>query len=132
MLIPTYEPVSGVSAFADSENITYTGVKTNEDRVEFLEQFGWTVDSTPVEEKEIVIPSEFDQVMSDYNNMQKQQGLDLEKYRRKTVTKYTYNVTNYENYTGTIYANILVYRGRVIGGDISTADVSGFSHGFSK
>lgn len=132
VLIPTYEPVSEVSAFADGENVNYTGVKTNEKRIAFLKQFGWDVDSTPVEEKEIIIPSEFDTVMTDYNNLQKSQGLNLEKYRRKTVTKYTYNVTNYENYTGTIYANLLIYRGRVIGGDISTADVSGFSHGFSR
>lgn len=132
VLIPTYEPVSEVSAFADGENVNYTGVKTNEKRIAFLKQFGWDVDSTPVEEKEIIIPSEFDTVMTDYNNLQKSQGLNLEKYRRKTVTKYTYNVTNYENYTGTIYANLLICRGRVIGGDISTADVSGFSHGFSR
>ena len=32
--------------------------------------------------------------------------------------------------TALFLANVLVYRGRVIGGDICTADVSGFVRGF--
>ena len=120
-LIPTYD--SAEEAFKDGENITYSGVKTNEDRIKFLSQFGWTVESEPAEEAEVTIPSEFDRVMASYNELQKQQGLNLEKYRRKKVTRYTYVVT--------IYANILVYRGKVIAGDICTADSSGFTHGLS-
>lgn len=69
--------------------------------------------------------------MASYNELQKQQGLNLEKYKRKKVTRYTYVVTNYPDYTGVIYANILVYRGKVIAGDICTADSSGFTHGLS-
>jgi hypothetical protein len=56
--------------------------------------------------------------------------LDLSKYKKKTVTRYTFMVTDYKGYEGTVYANVLVYRGRVIGGDICSADVSGFIHGF--
>ena len=41
-------------------------------------------------------------------------------------------MTNYPDYEGTVYANVLVYRNRVIGGDICSADVSGFVHGFEK
>jgi len=33
---------------------------------------------------------------------------------------------------GKVYANILVYRNKVIGGDICSADASGFIHGFEK
>ena len=128
-LIPTYD--SAEEAFKDGENITYSGVKTNEDRINFLSQFGWTVESEPTEEAEVTIPSEFDRVMASYNELQKQQGLNLEKYKRKKVTRYTYVVTNYPDYTGVIYANILVYRGKVIAGDICTADSSGFTHGLS-
>lgn len=58
------------------------------------------------------------------------QGLDLSKYKRKDVTRYTYKITNYPDYDGTVYANILVYRGKVIGGDICSADVNGFVRGF--
>ena len=58
--------------------------------------------------------------------------MDLSKYKKKTVTRYTFVVTDYEGYEGTVYANVLVYRNRVIGGDICSADVNGFIHGFEK
>lgn len=132
-LIPTYEADSPASAetFKDGESINYSGIKTNDDRVSFLKQFGWEVQADPADESEITIPSEFDSVMESYNDIQKKQGLDLEKYKRKKAMRYTYVVTNYPNYTGVIYANVIVYRGKVIGGDICTADTSGFTHGFS-
>ena len=46
--------------------------------------------------------------------------------------RYTFTVTNYPSYEETVYANVLVYRNRVIGGDICSADVSGFVHGFER
>ena len=46
--------------------------------------------------------------------------------------RYTYEITNYPDYKGTVYANLIVYRDRIIGGDICTADVNGFIHGFEK
>ena len=111
---------------------SYDKVKTAEDAAKFLTQFGWTVDATPVEEKAVTIPAEFDKIFSAYNEMQKAQGCNLLKYKNKDVTRYTFSVTNYEGYEGTVYANVLVYRNRVIGGDICSADVAGFVHGFEK
>ena len=128
--VPTY---SGgfVAANADGEvSINYEKVKTAEDAANFLSQFGWTVDPTPVETKTVTIPSEFDKVFAAYNEIQKAQGLNLSKYKGKDVTRYTFTVTNYPNYDGTVYANVLVYRNRVIGGDLCSADVSGFVQGF--
>lgn len=110
----------------------YDGVKTGEDRIKFLRQFGWEVKSEPVEAVEVTIPSEFDKIFTGYNEIQRRQGLDLSDYKKKKVMRYTYEVTNYEDATGTVYANILVYRNRVIGGDICSADVTGFIHGFEK
>jgi len=119
------------SVYAGESTVDYSDIETNEDRINFLKQFGWEVESEPAEEEDVTIPSEFDKVFVNYNQIQKQQGLDLSKYRRKNVTRFTYIVTNYPNYDGTVYANILVYRGNVIGGDICSADVSGFVYGFS-
>ena len=48
------------------------------------------------------------------------------------MTRYTFTVTDYPDYEGTVYANVLTYRGRVIGGDICSSDVNGFIHGFEK
>lgn len=121
-----------VAVFADDGTVIYTNAKTNEGRIAFLQKFGWTVSQEPVSTTEVTIPTEFDSVFIGYNDLQKLQGLDLTKYKRKNVTRYTYTVTNYENYQGTVYANLLIYRGRVIGGDICTEATDGFIHGFSK
>ena len=112
--------------------IRYDKVKSADDAAKFLAQFGWVVDAGSVEKREVTIPSEFDKVFAGYNEMQKSQGLDLSKYKKKAVTRYTFTVTNYDGYEGTVYANVLVYRNRVIGGDICSADVNGFIHGFEK
>ena len=109
--------------------------KSADDAAKFLGQFGWIVDAGSAEARDVTIPAEFDKVFAGYNEMQKAQGLDLSKYMKKTVKRYTFAVTNYADRTdsdvkGTVYANVLVYRNRVIGGDICSADVSGFIHGF--
>ncbi|MDD6799098.1 MAG: DUF4830 domain-containing protein [Firmicutes bacterium] len=129
-LIPSHAPTAASLMYSGVSKINFSKVKTNEDRIAFLSQFGWTVDSTPVEEKEVTIPDEFDRVFTAYNDLQKQQGLDLSRYRRKKVMRYTYSITNYPDYNGTVYANVLVYRNNVIGGDVCSADVNGFIKGF--
>ncbi len=121
----------GVSASVNVD-IDYTGVKTNEDRIEFLAQFGWQVKPEAVESVEVTVPEEFDKVFTAYNELQKRQGLDLSKYKKKNVQRYTYEITNYDGYDGVVYANILVYRNRVVGGDVCSADVKGFMHGLEK
>jgi hypothetical protein len=113
----------------------YDKVKTADDAAAFLGQFGWLVDAGSVETREVTIPAEFDKIFAGYNELQRAQGLDLAKYKKKTVTRHTFTVTNYADRadaacTDTVYANVLVYRGRVIGGDICSANVSGFIHGF--
>jgi len=129
-MIPTYEPTAASLMYSEAASYDYTGIKTNEDRLNFLSQFGWTAEPTPVEEVAVTIPKEFDKVFIGYNELQKQQGLDLAKYKNKDVTRYTYRITNYPDYEGTVYANILVYRGKVVGGDLCSADVNGFVSGF--
>ena len=58
--------------------------------------------------------------------------INLEKYKNKDVTRYTYEITNYPDYDGKVLANIIVYKNKVIGGDICSADVNGFLHGFER
>lgn len=130
--VPTYTISSQTSADASEVSYSYDKIKSAEDAVGFLSQFGWEVEATPIESKEVTIPAEFDKIFSAYNELQREQGLDLSKYKRKQVTRYTFRVTNYEGYEGTVYANVLVYRNRVVGGDLCSADVTGFVHGFEK
>lgn len=129
--VPTYAISSQTSATpGEQASYSYDKVKSAKDAKDFLAQFGWEVNEQPIEVKTVTIPAEFDKVFAAYNEMQKAQGLGLSKYKNKDVTRYTFAVTNYKNYEGTVYANVLVYRNRVIGGDICSADVSGFVHGF--
>ena len=127
-LIPSYSIDTTKEIALMNEKISFDNVKTSNDAVKFLSQYGWTVIETPIESCEITIPDEFDKVITSYNEIQKQQGLDLTKYSKKTAQRYTFKITNYPNYEGTVYANVITYRGKVIAGDICTADAKGFIH----
>lgn len=132
--VPELQPVAATSTEVaeESETVSYEKIRSNEERVAFLAEFGWEVDATPVESTTVTIPREFDKVFAAYNELQRGQGLDLSTYSGRTVERYTYTVTNYADYEGTVLANLLIWRGRVIGGDICSADASGFVHGFSQ
>jgi hypothetical protein len=122
-----------VNASADvSADYSYDKVKSVADAAKFLSQFGWTVNAADAETKTVTIPAEFDKIFASYNEIQRAQGLDLAKYKKKDLTRYTFEVTNYDGYDGKVLANVLVYRNRVVGGDICSSDVSGFVHGFEK
>ena len=123
-------PVLGAKEVNSNVEINYSKIKTNENRREFLRQFGWEVSPEAVESEQVTIPSDFDKVFAGYNEIQKRQGLDLSKYKGKTMMRYTYDVTNYPGYEGKVQVNILVYRNKVVGGDVCSADVNGFIHGF--
>lgn len=123
--------VDDVSVSAEMD-IDYSGIKTNDDRIKFFSQFGWQIDPEAVESVEVTIPEEFDKIFTAYNELQKRQGLDLAKYKGKNVRRYTYRVTNYDGYDGTVYASILVYRNRVVAGDVCSADTNGFMHGLQR
>lgn len=126
-LIPKYEPAS---VYVNEEKINFNKISSNEDRIGFLRQFGWEVKSDALDEATVTIPLEFDTVYQSYNTLQEKQGLDLEKYKNKQVTRYTYEITNYPDYDGRVLANVIVYKNKVIGGDVCSADVNGFLHGF--
>ena len=128
VLVPTYAAEESQPTIS----YTYEKVKSEDDAERFLAQFGWIVDATPLEVSEVTMPDEFDKIFAAYNEIQKEQGLNLVKYKRKKLTRYTFEVTNYEGYDGKVLANVLVYRGRVVGGDVCSADVEGFVHGFEK
>ena len=59
------------------------GVKTNEDRVAYLADFGWQVSPEPIATQEMLIPKEMDESYNEYLALQSGQGFDLEKYAGK-------------------------------------------------
>ena len=119
--------VNGAFVEASSQSIDFGGIKTNDDRVAFISQFGVSVDSEPLESVEFSLPKDFDRIIAGYNEIQRSQGLDLSKYKNKKVTRYTYSVKNYADYDGEVTVNLIVYRSTVIACDISSASPDGFT-----
>ena len=103
---------------------------SNEERVKFLTDLGWEVTSTPKESGQIRIPAESSEVYDRYNALQKSQGYDLTQFAGKTVTRYLYEIKNYPGTTEPVYASILVYRDKIIGGDITVSGPGGQVRGF--
>lgn len=119
------------AALSEKIKVEKAPAKTNQQRVEFLSQFGWTVQEEPDEILEVVIPKEFDEVYQQYNEIQKAQGCDLEKYAGKRCKRYSYNITNYPDHPENIHGNLIVYNGKIIGGDVCSLELDGFMHGFA-
>jgi hypothetical protein len=88
------------------------------------------VESEPLEILEVIIPEEFDELYTAYNEMQIAQGFDLSEQAGRRVRRFAYRITNYPGTQEPVRAHILVYRDRVIGGDICSETAGGFMHGF--
>ena len=114
---------AAVSASAPAE-VDFSGIKTKEDRVAFMTSLGIRV-ADGEQSQVFVIPKSFDRVILGYNEIQKKQGLDVTKYTRKKITRYTYEVTNFDA-EGKVYANLFIYRNRIIACDVSSLDGDGF------
>ena len=103
---------------------------TNEERLAFLAQYGWEVDSAPVETQEVRVPEEFNEVFTRYNELQLSQGFDLTPLAGKILKRYVYAITNYPGGSTQCYATVLVYKNEVVGGDINCTGQGGSIHGF--
>lgn len=125
--------MSGEKEPAANDSAVNYKASNSAERKAFLSQFGWKISDDPVEISEVIIPEDFDAGYSEYAEINKAQGLDLEPYKGMRAKRWTYDVLNYpglENLKGTVQANLLIYDGRVIGGDICSLEQGGFLHGF--
>ena len=100
-----------LSLLFPSETGDYSGV---------IRSQGYAPSSEPVEIVEVHIPAEWDNVYNNYNALQKEGGFDLEPWKGRTCTRYTYLIPEH-NARG----NVLVYSGVVIGGDICSITLDG-------
>lgn len=105
-------------------------MSTNDGRVQFLTDFGWEVAASPVESTQVRIPKDANDVFDRYNALQKSQSYDLSEYAGKTVMRYVYEIKNYPGATEPVYATLLVYKNKVIGGDVTDTAAKGVVRGF--
>ena len=106
------------------------GGASNEQRVQYLKDFGWDVTTSPVESGQVKIPEEVSEVFDRYNKLQQGQGYDLSKFAGKNVMRYVYKINNYPGTTEPVYATLLVYKNQIIGGDITDTAAKGHIRGF--
>ena len=104
---------------------------TNDTRVKFLTDLGWEITASPTESAEVRIPTKSDEVFDRYNELQKSQGYDLSKYAGKKVMRYVYQVENFPGAKEPVYATVLVYKDKIIGGDITDTTPGGKVQGFA-
>ena len=109
---------------------TAPAADTNDARVKFLTDLGWDVTASPAEAAEVKIPRDADEVFDRYNELQKSQGYDLSKYAGKKVMRYVYKINNYPDAKEPVYATLLVYKDKIIGGDITDTTPGGRVRGF--
>lgn len=109
-------------------------MKTEAQRQDFLSEMGWEVSDEYDECKAVVIPEKFNEVYAGYNKLQKQQGFDLSKFKGKTAEVYTYSVKNYKGCEkdGHVKANLIIYEGQLIGGDVCSTELDGFMQGLKN
>ena len=104
---------------------------SNDDRLAFLQSFGWEVETTPKETREVRIPQEFNEVFTRYNELQQEQGFDLSEFAGKTAKRYVYTIQNHPDGGNDHYATVLVHKNKIIGGDVTSTGQGGSMHGFA-
>ena len=114
------------------EPTAVTTMSDNDSRVEFLQSLGWQVTTSPKEASQVKIPTEQSPVYSRYNDLQKSQGYDLTQYAGKNVMRYVYEVSNFPGAEQPVYATLLVYKNKIIGGDITNTAQQGAVQGLKK
>ena len=107
-------------------NVSSSNIRSNDDRIAYLASLGWDCDPECVVEKNIVIPREFNEIYTQYNEFQLAQGFDLTNYQGMEVTLYAYRVRNFADDSETVYAQLIICGSEVIGGDVHSTSADGF------
>lgn len=114
--------VSGQTAPTFAQVSTKKGIQSAEQAAEFVQSLGYTQTADTIIDDIVRIPKHFDLVYEHYNEVQKKCGYDLAKYKGKKVSRYCFLLPQ-ENKT--MRATVLVYKGKVIGGDIAVMELGG-------
>lgn len=99
---------------------------TDEQRTAYLEALGWEVRPEPVESLRLTLPAELTEPYRSYNELQLRQGFDLTPFLGETLERYTFAVTNHPAHSGACLANLYLYAGDIVAGDIICTGADGF------
>lgn len=107
------------------------GAATNEERLTYLSGLGWQADPEPLHTLVLRLPSDLESEYGDYLKLQAEQGLPFSRCAGQTVSRYTYQVTNYPGYDGPVQLNLWVCGGVLSGGDVIAPGENGFTAGLT-
>ena len=101
-------------------------LSSNSERVAYLQSLGWSVEPDPVKFHPVKIPAQMNETLSRYNQVQLKQGLDLSDDLGRSAERYVYELKNYPDAPGTVYATLIVADGTLIAADLSCSEEGGF------
>lgn len=111
----------------ESTTVSTASLPADDQLRSFLSSYGWEVTGDPVIDQ-VVLPESFGKPYESYLACQAECGFSLEDYAGATVDRYTYTISNYPTGETAVFADLLLFQGEVIGGDIRSADLDGFMH----
>ena len=88
----------------------------------YLSTLGVTAILPASDVREVTLPTVFDEHLAQYNVLQAKAGFDLSGYAGQRIKCRTYTLTDHPS--GTASAHIYVYKGQIIGGDITADSVT--------
>lgn len=100
------------------------GMRQEDARIGWLNSRGITVEPQPLRTEELLIPEQFDDRYGDYLALQREQGFEPERYAGRRVTRITYRITNDPEGRRDLSAALLLFKGRIVGGQIQSDDGS--------
>ncbi|MBQ8759731.1 MAG: DUF4830 domain-containing protein, partial [Clostridia bacterium] len=121
-LLPQTGAYLNVNKLDISKTLSSIDVKKEDGRQEYLSTLGYTATEEPVSKTSEKIPEVFDATTEKYNELQRVQGFDLERYGGKKVTGYTYEISSLPDGTklsdDKYLATLIVYKNKVVAADL--------------
>ncbi len=90
-------------------------VSTNEERVGYIASKGLKIAVEPYSVEDVMLPEEPDEILLQYNEIQKKSGFDLSPYYGETVKKYVYSIAEKEE----TFVTLFVFEEKIIGADVA-------------
>ena len=107
-------------------------MSTTQQMADYILSKGYTVDLQSAQVKEVRIPKKFDAEFSNFNEkIMGTDGLSLEKYKNDKVSKWTFDIVDYDVEGKTAVAALLVHKEKLIGAYI-IQQPDGTAHPLSK
>lgn len=107
-------------------------VKNGGQRLDYLADWGWEVEETPIATQTLQIPTVLGEEYGEYVQMQIRQGFpSLSEFCGEEVIQYTYAVSNYPTGLEGVQVHLLCFDSHVIAGEVLSPEVGGFLHGLA-